>query len=154
MPLSVTATLGFYWDITFTKQPGAVNQLTCQRFSDSGVPLLRGTTGAAVTGTIAGTTLTVSTVTSGSIMVDMIIVGNGVTAGTKIVALGGAGTYTVSATHAIGTAQAFTMFFVGSCSVSNRQQSSLLSGDFTVGTNYPTSSLQLFSRLRCLAPMH
>lgn len=55
--------------------------------------------GAVVTGSIATTTLTVTAVTSGTLTVGQTISGSGVTAGTKISALGtgtgGAGTYTV-----------------------------------------------------------
>lgn len=54
---------------------------------------------AVFTGTIAGTTLTVSAVASGALAVGQVISGAGVTAGTKITALGtgtgGTGTYTV-----------------------------------------------------------
>lgn len=55
--------------------------------------------GAVVTGAIATTTLTVSAVTSGTLTVGQTLSGSGVTAGTKITALGtgtgGTGTYTV-----------------------------------------------------------
>lgn len=56
--------------------------------------------GAVVTGAIAGTVLTVSAVTSGTLGVGSVLSGSGVTAGTTITALGtgtgGVGTYTVS----------------------------------------------------------
>lgn len=59
--------------------------------------------GAVVTGSIAATTLTVSAVTSGTVLVGQTIAGTGVTAGTTIVAAGtgtgGVGTYTVSASQ-------------------------------------------------------
>jgi hypothetical protein len=55
---------------------------------------------ASVTGSIAGTTLTVSAVTSGALSVGIGISGTGVTSGTRITALGtgvgGTGTYTVN----------------------------------------------------------
>lgn len=55
---------------------------------------------ASVTGSISGTTLTVSAVSSGTLSVGMIISGTGITSGTTITALGtgtgGTGTYTVS----------------------------------------------------------
>lgn len=55
---------------------------------------------AVVTGSISGTTLTVTAVTSGALAVGQVISGSGITAGTTITALGtgagGAGTYTVS----------------------------------------------------------
>ena len=66
------------------------------------------TVGAVVTGTIAGTTLTVSAVTSGTLYVGQTIQGTGVTLGTIITALGtgtgGIGTYTLSvaSTVAVG----------------------------------------------------
>jgi hypothetical protein len=58
------------------------------------------TVGAVVTGSISGTTLTVSAVTSGTLFVGQTIQGSGVTVQTIITALGtgtgGAGTYTVN----------------------------------------------------------
>lgn len=55
--------------------------------------------GAVVTGAIAGTTLTVSAVTSGTLGIGSVLSGSGVTANTTITALGtgtgGVGTYTV-----------------------------------------------------------
>ncbi len=55
---------------------------------------------ASVTGSISGTTLTVTAVASGTLAVGQVISGTGITAGTKITALGtgtgGTGTYTVS----------------------------------------------------------
>jgi hypothetical protein len=63
------------------------------------------TVGAVVTGTIAGTVLTVSAVTSGVLHVGQTIQGAGVTLGTIITALGtgtgGAGTYTLSVASTI-----------------------------------------------------
>lgn len=63
--------------------------------------------GAVVTGAIAGTTLTVSAVTSGTLAVGQTITGSGVTGGTTITALGtgtgGVGTYTVSATQTVSS---------------------------------------------------
>lgn len=62
---------------------------------------------ATVTGSIAGTTLTVTAVTSGSLMVGQIISGTNVATGTFIAALvtgtGGTGTYTVSATQTVSS---------------------------------------------------
>lgn len=58
---------------------------------------------ASVTGSISGTTLTVTAVGSGTLTVGQTLSGSGVTAGTKITALGtgtgGTGTYTVSASQ-------------------------------------------------------
>lgn len=62
---------------------------------------------AVVTGSIAGTTLTVSAVTSGTIYVGAQISGTGVTAGTVITALGtgtgGVGTYTVDVSQTVAS---------------------------------------------------
>ena len=61
--------------------------------------------GAVVTGSIAGTTLTVTAVTSGTLYVGQTIQGSTVTANTMITALGtgtgGAGTYTVSTSQTV-----------------------------------------------------
>ncbi len=67
---------------------------------------------AVVTGAIAGTTLTVSAVADGALAIGQVISGTGITAGTRITALGtgtgGVGTYTVSVsqTAASGTVSA------------------------------------------------
>ena len=62
---------------------------------------------AVVTGSISGSTLTVSAVTSGTLYVGQTISGTGVTAGTTITALGtgtgGTGTYTVSAAQTVAS---------------------------------------------------
>ena len=68
-------------------------------FSDDGVHC------ALNTGSISGTTLTISAVTNGVLRVGSFITGTGVTAGTYITALGsgtgGAGTYTVSTSQSV-----------------------------------------------------
>ncbi len=62
---------------------------------------------AVVTGSISGTTLTVSAVTSGALRVGLTITGTGVTSGTTITALGtgtgGTGTYTVSISQTVSS---------------------------------------------------
>jgi len=63
---------------------------------------------ATVTGSIAGTVLTVSAVTTGTLVVGAILSGTGITAGTQIVkqltgTIGGAGTYTVSASQTVAS---------------------------------------------------
>lgn len=65
-------------------------------------------TGAVVTGSISGTTLTVSAKTSGYLMATAPLYGVGVTAGTTVVnqltgTAGGNGTYTVSASQTVGS---------------------------------------------------
>lgn len=63
--------------------------------------------GGVVTGSISGTTLTVSAVTSGGLAVGQTISGTGVTGGTTITAYGtgtgGTGTYTVSASQTVAS---------------------------------------------------
>lgn len=63
--------------------------------------------GAAFTAAIAGTTMTVSAVASGTLHVGQPVTGAGVTAGTVITALGtgtgGTGTYTVSASQTVAS---------------------------------------------------
>jgi hypothetical protein len=68
---------------------------------------------ASFTGSIAGTTLTVSGTVSGTIIVGATLSGTGVTTGTTITAqtggtTGGAGTYTVSASQTVSPAVAMT----------------------------------------------
>lgn len=62
---------------------------------------------ASVTGSISGTTLTVTAVGSGILEVGQLLTGTGVTAGTTITALGtgtgGTGTYTVSASQTVAS---------------------------------------------------
>jgi len=65
-------------------------------------------TGFSCTGSISGTTLTVTAVSGGLITPDSVITGTGVTAGTKIVAqltgtFGSTGTYTVSASQTVSS---------------------------------------------------
>jgi hypothetical protein len=71
-------------------------------------------TGATFTATIAGTTMTVSAVATGTIYLGQTIQGANVTAGTVVTALGtgtgGTGTYTLSVASTIGTGQ--TMYAI------------------------------------------
>ena len=68
---------------------------------------------AIVTGAIAGTTLTVSAVTSGTLKIGQTIEGSGVTDGTIIKAFGtgsgGAGTYTVSASQTVSSTTIYAL---------------------------------------------
>lgn len=65
------------------------------------------TAGATFTGSISGTTLTVTALTGGTIAVGQVISGTGITAGTSITALGtgagNVGTYTVSASQTVAS---------------------------------------------------
>lgn len=92
------------------------------------------TTTAVVTGSISGTTLTVSAVTSGFLGVGTAISGTNVTAGTTITALGtgtgGTGTYTVSASS---TAASTTI-------TGSTAYSALRVGMAVSGTGMPTPS--------------
>ena len=71
-------------------------------------PTFSGSNSAVVTGSISGTTMTVTAVTSGTLAVGQKITGTGVTAGTRISALGsgsgGTGTYTVQI-YGVATSQ-------------------------------------------------
>lgn len=86
--------------------------------------------GARVTGSISGTTLTVTAVTSGTLYVGQTIQGTGVTVLTIITALGtgtgGAGTYTVSASQTVSSTTLYGLNF---------SQLPGSDGAFTGGTN-------------------
>ena len=75
-------------------------------FPPSAITTVKGA-GAVVTAAIAGTTMTVSAVTSGTLAVGQVLTGSGVTGGTTITALGtgtgGTGTYTVSASQTVAS---------------------------------------------------
>ncbi len=70
--------------------------------------------GTSTASTIAGTTLTIGGTLTGTFRVGQRISGSGVTAGTKITALGtgtgGAGTYTISVSQTVGVATAISSF--------------------------------------------
>lgn len=72
-----------------------------------GWSLLTNSTNAVVTGSISGTTLTVTAVASGTLSIGVVLSGTGVTSGTTITALGtgtgGTGTYTVSASQTVSS---------------------------------------------------
>jgi len=67
---------------------------------------------SAFTGTISTTTLTVSAMTSGTITLNSVLTGTGITIGTKIIAFvsgtGGAGTYTISTSQTVSSSTAIT----------------------------------------------
>lgn len=69
--------------------------------------------GAVVTGSISGTTLTVSAVTSGTLTVGQTVQGTGVAVNTMITALGtgtgGAGTYTVSTSQTVASTTMYAL---------------------------------------------
>jgi hypothetical protein len=88
---------------------------------------------AIVTGSISGTTLTVTAVTSGTLFVGQTIQGTGVTPLTIITALGtgsgGAGTYTVSTSQTVSSTTLYALNF---------SQMPSNDGAFTGGTNVDT----------------
>ena len=90
-----------YYEYTTLLLPGSGTSGTQNNsFLDSGNP-------AEFTASIAATTMTVTSVASGTIKVGMGISGSGVTAGTTVTAFvtgsGGAGTYTVSASQTVSS---------------------------------------------------
>jgi hypothetical protein len=100
---------GDFWVKNAGASSSAISQAAYTNNSTGAVQFGSNWTGASVTGSIAanvvtgaiaGTVLTVSAVTSGTLAVGQSISGTGITAGTTITALGtgtgGAGTYTVS----------------------------------------------------------
>ena len=112
---------------------------------------------AKVTGSISGTTLTVSAVTSGTLYVGQTIQGTGVTALTIITALGtgsgGAGTYTVSTSQTVSSTTLYGLNF---------SQMPTSDGAFTGGTNvdivdnyfvYNRPSTQQFGCSNVLSPI-
>lgn len=97
---------------------------------------------AVVTGAIATTTLTVSAVTSGTLYVGQTISGTGVTAGTKISALGtgtgGTGTYTVDTSQ---TASSTTI------TATNVLQNASTKKPFTIEEKYEGGTTDPYRRL-------
>lgn len=98
-------------DLTYNKTTNLLTTKGDITLDDSGVFTTTlqtiSATEAVVTGSISGTTLTVSAVTSGVLRTGLTIVGSGVTAGTTITALGtgsgGTGTYTVSTSQTVSS---------------------------------------------------
>ena len=74
---------------------------------DAAIALISAVVKGVVTGSISGTTLTVTAVTSGSLAVGRPVTGTGIAAGTRITALGtgtgGVGTYTVSSSQTVAS---------------------------------------------------
>ncbi len=99
--VTFTGLAGFAINKGFTVSDG-LNQYTVQ---DGGV--LGNPTATSFTGAISGTTLTVSSVSSGFLMVGDTITGTGITANTIITAFGsgtgGTGTYTVNNSQTVGS---------------------------------------------------
>ena len=97
------------WDVTqFGSKMIVANGLDkLQSFDLSGGAYFYGLDDAQFTGSISGTTLTVSSVAYGSVVVGQTISGTGVTGGTRITAygtgVGGTGTYTVSASQTVSS---------------------------------------------------
>lgn len=96
----------------YTYSAASINLSSATSFSSGATLISTGLnttkpSAGVVTGSIAGTTLTVTAVTSGGLQVGNVISGTGVTAGTTITAIvtgtGGVGTYTVSATQTVAS---------------------------------------------------
>ncbi|WP_175784651.1 DUF3383 domain-containing protein [Burkholderia ambifaria] len=96
----------------FTRTAASINLSSASSFSAAAAAIqtaLNATppTPAVVTGSIAGTTLTVSAVTSGTLAIGQVLSGTGVTAGTKITGFltgsGGTGTYTVDQSQTVAS---------------------------------------------------
>lgn len=96
----------------FTRTAASINLSSASSFSAAAAAMqtaLNATppTPAVVTGSIAGTTLTVSAVTSGALAIGQVLSGTGVTAGTKITGFltgsGAAGTYTVDQSQTVAS---------------------------------------------------
>ena len=109
-PLTTTGyTTVSSWDVTqFGSKMILANGLDrLQAFDLSGGAYFYGIDDAQFTGSISGTTLTVSSVAYGSVVVGQTISGTGVTGGTKITAygtgVGGTGTYTVSSSQTVSS---------------------------------------------------
>lgn len=100
------ATGGGSDEVFFENSPNVTTSYTITTGKNAQMvgPLVVGFVG---TGSISGTTLTISAVSSGALAVGATITGTGVTAGTTITAFGtgtgGAGTYTVSASQTISS---------------------------------------------------
>lgn len=95
-------------------------------------------TTAVMTGSITGTTLTVSAVASGVITVGMELSGTGITNGTIITALGtgtgNTGTYTVDVSQTVGSITITGINY--SVNVYRKQYIPLTAGYFTIGETY------------------
>jgi hypothetical protein len=109
-PLTTTGyTAVSSWDVTqFGSKMIVANGLDkLQSFDLSGGAYFYGLDDAQFTGSISGTTLTVSSMAFGSVVVGQTISGTGVTGGTKITAygtgVGGTGTYTVSSSQTVSS---------------------------------------------------
>jgi hypothetical protein len=109
-PLTTTGyTTVSSWDVTqFGSKMIVANGLDkLQSFDLSGGAYFYGLDDAQFTGSISGTTLTVSSMAYGSVVVGQTISGTGVTGGTKITAygtgVGGTGTYTVSSSQTVSS---------------------------------------------------
>ena len=110
---------------------------------DSTISVLQGA--AVSNGSISGTTLTVSTLASGSISIGMLVTGTNVTAGTYITAFGsgsgGTGTYTVNNSQTVGSSN-LTIGQTPNANVIGAVAQFLMLADlsipYTGGQSYPT----------------
>jgi hypothetical protein len=99
---------GEWWiPYRYTQPKPYATQLEIRGSCTGSVLTIDASSNASVTGSISGTTLTVTAVGSGTVCLGQVISGTGVTAGTKITAkgtgLGGTGTYTVSVSQTVAS---------------------------------------------------
>jgi hypothetical protein len=105
--------------------------------------ILLWTGGAVVTGSISGTTLTVTAVTSGFLVVGQVITGTGLSVGTAITALGtgtgGTGTYTVNFTQTASstTITAVAQYVLADATPDNP---TFVPGNFSIDTGLPSAT--------------
>lgn len=112
VPASTTTMVGTDTTQTLTNKTLTSPVITGATISSmNGSVLTQGTVGTTYatgfTGSISGTTLTITAISSGQLSVGNIIAGTGVTAGTRITAIltgtGGVGTYTVSVSQTVAS---------------------------------------------------
>jgi hypothetical protein len=122
-------------------QAGADFQAVTTGFAQGTIDALQtqlGTGSAVVTGSIAGTVLTVSAVTSGALWIGAVLTGSGVTSGTTVTSYGtgsgGVGTYTVSTSQTVASTTIGTAT-VGVVNALNVTQSNLNAAIAAVNTN-------------------
>ena len=105
-----------------------------------------GTASAVVIGSISGTTLTVTSVSSGTLAVGTFITGTGITAGTSITVLGtgtgGGGTYTVSASQTVSSTTITGQPAVGATFTATGAGSG--TGTVTVAYSWSTAQVDTF----------
>ncbi len=113
------------------------------------------------TATFSGTTMTINTVTTGTVKVGLIVTGIGVAPGTTITAFitgtGGAGTYTVSSSHVLGPISVSIGDAVSKLtfSVDGTLEATIDANGLTVNNlNFDTNTISSTSSAMTLAPFN